>query len=89
MSFRAAKSQLEPSTMRNVLTVVTDLSEEDYQEYYNGFANHGLWPVLHYRIDLTEFNRRDLTGYLRVNQHFTTTRRSCNPTTSFGFTTII
>ena len=52
--------------------VVTDLSEEDYQEYYNGFANSVLWPVLHYRIDLTEFNRRDLTGYFRVNQHFAT-----------------
>jgi trehalose 6-phosphate synthase len=52
--------------------VVTDLSEEDYQEYYNGFANRVLWPVLHYRIDLTEFNRRDLTGYFRVNQHFAT-----------------
>lgn len=50
--------------------VVTDLSEEDYQEYYNGFANRVLWPVLHYRIDLTEFNRRDLTGYFRVNRHF-------------------
>jgi trehalose 6-phosphate synthase len=52
--------------------VVTDLSEEDYQEYYSGFANRVLWPVLHYRIDLTEFNRRDLTGYFRVNQHFAT-----------------
>ncbi|HXG78526.1 MAG TPA: trehalose-6-phosphate synthase [Methyloceanibacter sp.] len=50
--------------------VVTDLSEEDYQEYYNGFANRVLWPVLHYRIDLTEFSRRDLTGYFRVNSHF-------------------
>ena len=49
---------------------VTDLSEEDYQEYYNGFANRVLWPVLHYRIDLTEFTRRDLTGYFRVNRYF-------------------
>lgn len=52
--------------------VVTDLSEEDYQEYYNGFANRVLWPILHYRIDLTEFSRRDLTGYFRVNRHFAT-----------------
>jgi trehalose 6-phosphate synthase len=52
--------------------VVTDLSEEDYQEYYSGFANRVLWPVLHYRIDLTEFTRRDLTGYFRVNAHFAT-----------------
>ena len=50
--------------------VVTDLSEEDYQEYYSGFANRVLWPVLHYRIDLTEFTRRDLTGYFRVNRPF-------------------
>jgi len=50
--------------------IVTDLNEEDYQEYYNGFANRVLWPILHYRIDLAEFSRRDLTGYLRVNEHF-------------------
>jgi len=50
--------------------IVTDLSEEDYQEYYNGFANRVLWPILHYRLDLAEFSRRDLTGYLRVNEHF-------------------
>jgi len=29
-----------------------------------------LWPILHYRLDLAEFSRRDLTGYLRVNEHF-------------------
>jgi trehalose 6-phosphate synthase len=50
--------------------LVTDLSEEDYQEYYNGFANRVLWPILHYRLDLAEFTRRDLSGYLRVNDHF-------------------
>ena len=50
--------------------VVTDLVEEDYQEYYNGFANRVLWPILHYRLDLAEFSRRDLSGYLRVNDHF-------------------
>ena len=50
--------------------VLTDLAEEDCQEYYGGFANRVLWPILHYRIDLAEFTRRDLTGYLRVNQHF-------------------
>jgi trehalose 6-phosphate synthase len=52
------------------LYVVTDLSHADHEEYYNGFANRVLWPVLHYRLDLTEFTRRDLSGYLRVNRHF-------------------
>ena len=50
--------------------VVTDLARQDYEEYYNGFANRVLWPVLHYRQDLAEFSRRDLTGYLRVNDRF-------------------
>jgi trehalose 6-phosphate synthase len=52
--------------------VVTDMTDEDYQEYYNGFANRVLWPILHYRLDLAEFDRRDLTGYMRVNEHFAT-----------------
>jgi trehalose 6-phosphate synthase len=50
--------------------VVTDLVDEDFQEYYNGFANRVLWPILHYRLDLAEFSRRDLSGYMRVNAHF-------------------
>jgi len=29
-----------------------------------------LWPILHYRLDLAEFTRRDLSGYVRVNDHF-------------------
>jgi trehalose 6-phosphate synthase len=50
--------------------LITDLAEADYQEYYNGFANRVLWPILHYRLDLAEFSRRDLSGYRRVNAHF-------------------
>ena len=30
--------------------------QEDYDEYYNGFANRVLWPILHYRLDLAEFS---------------------------------
>jgi trehalose 6-phosphate synthase len=54
----------------NVDYVITSLRAEDYKEYYNGFANRVLWPLLHYRFDLAEFSRRDLSGYLRVNEHF-------------------
>jgi trehalose 6-phosphate synthase len=53
-----------------VTYITLDLSKEDHQEYYNGFANRVLWPILHYRVDLAEFSRRDLSGYLRVNDHF-------------------
>jgi trehalose 6-phosphate synthase len=54
----------------DVTYITLDLSKEDHQEYYNGFANRVLWPILHYRVDMAEFSRRDLTGYLRVNDHF-------------------
>jgi trehalose 6-phosphate synthase len=62
----------ETSTIHddNIDYVVTSLGAEDYREYYNGFANRVLWPVLHYRFDQAEFSRRDLSGYLRVNEHF-------------------
>lgn len=50
--------------------ILTDLTEEDQKEYYDGFANRVLWPILHYRLDLAEYSRRELTGYLRVNEHF-------------------
>jgi trehalose 6-phosphate synthase len=52
----------------NVTYASIDLTQRDHDEYYNGFANRTLWPLFHYRLDLTDFNRRNLLGYLRVNQ---------------------
>jgi len=62
----------ETKTVRDgdITYVVTDLTREDYKEYYEGFANSVLWPVLHYRLNLVEFSKRDLSGYLRVNEYF-------------------
>ena len=47
-----------------------DLTQQDYDEYYSGFANSVLWPLLHFRLDLTDFSRRDMAGYHRVNRMF-------------------
>jgi trehalose 6-phosphate synthase len=55
---------------KEITYITIDLSREDHQEYYRGFANRVLWPIFHYRIDLAEFSRRDLSGYLRVNDNF-------------------
>jgi trehalose 6-phosphate synthase len=62
----------EPRTVeRRRRTLITlDLSPVDFQEYYNGFANRVLWPILHYRVDLAEFTAIELGGYLRVNALF-------------------
>ncbi len=53
------------------VTVATmDLEEQDIQEYYNGYANRTLWPLFHYRIDLTQYERSFGAGYERVNDRF-------------------
>jgi len=54
----------------NIAYATVDLRKDDHQEFYNGFANRVLWPILHYRLDLAEFTRRDLGGYFRVNEFF-------------------
>ncbi len=54
----------------NILFALADLTQRDLDEYYNGFANRALWPLLHYRLDLADFDRQDLSGYMRVNAFF-------------------
>lgn len=56
-----------------VTTATIDLEEQDIDEYYNGYANRTLWPLFHYRIDLTEFERDFEGGYVRVNERFAET----------------
>ncbi len=53
------------------VTIATiDLSERDIDEYYNGYANSTLWPLFHYRLDLTQYERETGKGYERVNERF-------------------
>ncbi|PXV59939.1 trehalose 6-phosphate synthase [Dyella jiangningensis] len=47
-----------------------DLSRADHDDFYDGFANRTLWPLLHYRPDLVDYDRKHLAGYLRVNNVF-------------------
>jgi trehalose 6-phosphate synthase len=56
-----------------VTSALVDLEEQDVQEYYNGYANRTLWPLFHYRIDLTAYDRNFGSGYARVNARFAET----------------
>lgn len=53
------------------LTLATvDLTQQEADGFYSGFCNNCLWPLLHFRIDLTRFERSELETYRRVNRRF-------------------
>ncbi|GAB1594473.1 alpha,alpha-trehalose-phosphate synthase (UDP-forming) [Lysobacter sp. PAGU 2638] len=54
----------------NIRYVTMDLSTQDHADYYNGFANRTLWPLLHFRMDLVDYDRGTFAGYKRVNALF-------------------
>ncbi|MCW5772448.1 MAG: alpha,alpha-trehalose-phosphate synthase (UDP-forming) [Rhodospirillaceae bacterium] len=74
-SGETAASEAESTVVKtrvdgNITYALVDLSQRDKEEYYSGFANRALWPLLHYRLDLVDFDRRDISGYFRVNAFF-------------------
>ena len=52
-------------------TIATiDLTPDDYDEYYNGYANRSLWPLFHNRMGHIAYDRLYDRGYFRVNARF-------------------
>ncbi|RWO83998.1 trehalose-6-phosphate synthase [Mesorhizobium sp.] len=49
------------------------LSEEEYQAYYLGFANEGLWPLCHIAFTRPIFRASDWQAYEAVNRKFADT----------------
>ena len=47
-----------------------DLSREDYRQFYVGFANSTLWPLLHFQPGLVIFDRAHFETYLSVNHTY-------------------
>ena len=46
------------------------LSADDYQFYYEGYANSTLWPLYHDAVETPAFHRRWWEAYQRVNRRF-------------------
>ncbi|MBF6025694.1 alpha,alpha-trehalose-phosphate synthase (UDP-forming) [Lysobacter niastensis] len=62
--------RLHDEVSGNIRYVTVDLSKRDHDDYYNGFANRTLWPLLHFRVDLVDYSRETYAGYRRVNALF-------------------
>ena len=54
----------------NITYITLDLSEQDFELYYGGFANRTLWPLFHYRLDLATFDSDWYNTYRKVNRLF-------------------
>lgn len=67
---RQTASEVHKQTDGEVEYATIDLSRTDHDDFYDGFANRTLWPLLHYRPDLVDYDRKHLAGYLRVNNLF-------------------
>ena len=57
-------------------TARVDLPAGIYQQFYRGFANSGLWPVLHSRPDLIRAHDDDYVAYREVNRMLAVALRS-------------
>jgi trehalose 6-phosphate synthase len=64
----AEEQALEIASRGNTSYATIDLSADQYQNFYVGFANGALWPLFHFRLGLIEFRREHMEGYRAVNQ---------------------
>lgn len=62
---RAARSALRASRL-----VPVPLGDQLEEEFYHGFANATLWPLLHYRPHLARIEEGWWTAYVRANRLF-------------------
>ncbi len=69
-SVRGPGGNLEQQDEGNIRYATVDLSRADLDAYYNGFSNRTLWPLLHFRLDLVDYDRATREGYRRVNAMF-------------------
>lgn len=63
-------SEVKRVTADDITYATIDLSQEDYDRFYVGYANSTLWPLLHFRLGLVDFRREDLDGYIAVNRSY-------------------
>ncbi|HET8691707.1 MAG TPA: trehalose-6-phosphate synthase, partial [Steroidobacteraceae bacterium] len=66
----ATRTRLRTERADGMTLATLDLPAQEFDRYYNGFSNNCLWPLLHFRIDLTRFERVEFDAYRRVNARF-------------------
>jgi trehalose 6-phosphate synthase len=64
------ETDLEPFHDDGMDLVPVGLSQEEVEEFYEGFSNATLWPLYHDVVAKPEFHREWWDSYVRVNRRF-------------------
>jgi len=56
----------------NTEYALLDLTGDEYDAYYLGFANRTLWPLLHFQPTVMQYSRAQYACYRKVNRLFAT-----------------
>ncbi len=62
--------ELDPFDDDGLTLVPVTMSEEEHNEFYEGFSNATLWPLYHDLVAKPSFHREWWESYVRVNQRF-------------------
>ncbi len=54
----------------NIEYLTCPLTQQQYDQYYSGFANSTLWPAMHERGDLIQYSSAEFNTYQEVNALF-------------------
>ncbi len=65
-----ADLELEPFVANDIRLIPITLSEQDVEEYYEGFANDTIWPLYHDVIAPPQYHREWWDAYVTVNRRF-------------------
>lgn len=66
----AAEAAVETKRAGAITAATIPLTETEVEQFYLGFANRCLWPLFHYRLDLTEIISGHEQTYNAVNKRF-------------------
>ncbi len=66
----APDEELDPFDHDGYRIVPIPLSQQEFEEYYEGFSNATLWPLYHDTVAFPEFHREWWDAYVEVNRRF-------------------
>ncbi|HEX5352720.1 MAG TPA: trehalose-6-phosphate synthase [Rhodanobacteraceae bacterium] len=66
----AAERNLHRERAGTIDYALLDLTRQEFDDYYLGFANRTLWPLLHHQPTVMQYSRAQYAGYRAVNKLF-------------------